>query len=195
MLNLYAVKATGVKPRVHGNGFIQLDLDNRNRLHVWGDPRIPKQEVSTPIHDHVFGFRSEIIVGRLINMVYKFAPNPFGDYRVYESVVRKGEDTVLEGTPEHGRLYVEYSQMMSVDGISRGYDILLGQIHESIAPDGPTATIITKDAPTRAQGASMAPRVFIPIHLRPDNNFRRDSCDEKMLWQIISDVLEEVERP
>ncbi len=194
MLNLYAIQATGVKPRVHGNGFIQLDLDDRNRLHVWGDPRIPKQEVSTPIHDHVFDFRSRIIIGRLINMVYEYSPNPFGDYRVYKSAVREGKDTILEPTSSVGYLEIEYAEMVSANSVSRDYALSEGKIHESFAPDGVAATVITKSAPTQAQGSPMAPRVFIPIHLQPDNEFRRNSCSEKLLWQIISDVLEKVER-
>jgi hypothetical protein len=38
-------------PRVHGNGFIQLDLPDGKRLHVW-DEDIPRQKVNTSMHDH-----------------------------------------------------------------------------------------------------------------------------------------------
>jgi len=74
MINLKKVRADGGRPRVHGNGFVQLDLTERSRLHIWGDPRIPKQKVATPIHDHVFGFESTIIVGRVISLTYAVTP-------------------------------------------------------------------------------------------------------------------------
>ena len=95
MINLEAVRASGSRPRVHGNGFIQLDLTERSRLHVWGDPRIPRQKVSTPIHDHVFGFTSTIIVGRLINVIYDVELRRFGDFNIFTPEIREGEDTVL----------------------------------------------------------------------------------------------------
>jgi hypothetical protein len=62
MINTAVLKERGVRPRVHGNGFIQVDLTADTRLHVWGDKRIPRQNVYTPIHDHVFGFESTISV-------------------------------------------------------------------------------------------------------------------------------------
>ena len=56
------LKERGISPRVHGNGFIQVDLTHDTRLHVWGDKRIPRQNTYTPIHDHVFGFKSHLVV-------------------------------------------------------------------------------------------------------------------------------------
>lgn len=61
LLNTLAgLRAVGERPRVHGNGFIQLDVTPRTRLHFWS-PEIPRQKVATPIHDHVFGFVSYVI--------------------------------------------------------------------------------------------------------------------------------------
>ncbi len=85
--------AQGKVPRVHGNGFIQLDLTDRTRLHVW-HPSVPRQKVATQIHDHVFSFESCCIVGRLINVVYKFIELSPGDamaeFCIYTSKVREG---------------------------------------------------------------------------------------------------------
>ena len=71
----YLERLRELEPRVHGNGFIQCDLPHRKRLHIWGHPAIPRQKVSSPIHDHVFSFASIVLVGRLVNIVYKAVSN------------------------------------------------------------------------------------------------------------------------
>ena len=42
-------------PRVHPNGFIQLDLNAEGtlRLHVWPDGPFPKQRSDSTIHEHI----------------------------------------------------------------------------------------------------------------------------------------------
>lgn len=187
MINLEAVRALGSRPRVHGNGFIQLDLTERTRLHVWGDKRIPRQKVSSPIHDHVFGFTSRIIVGRLINVVYTIEPRTFGEYRVYIPEIREGEDTILKGTG-----MVVIVEPIEVDMIAWGsgsaeYGMLAGDFHETFAPDGPAATIMTKDDTLEIE--DVLPRVLVPVTKVPDNDFNRYDADEDMLWRIIKDTL------
>ena len=189
MINLKKVRADGGRPRVHGNGFIQLDLTERSRLHIWGDPRIPRQKVATMIHDHVFGFTSTIIVGRLINVVYAVELRPHGDYQVYVPEVREGEDTVLNPTPRHVIAEPVHVDMINRNSGSRKYGILPFEFHESFAPDGPAATIIVKDAPTQAQGAKEKPRVLVPVDQVPDNEFNRYDADEGELWHIIEQTL------
>lgn len=41
------------EPRIHGNGFLQIDLDPLRRMHVW-DHRWPRQIRDSSIHDHAF---------------------------------------------------------------------------------------------------------------------------------------------
>ncbi len=53
------------EPRIHGNGFIQVDLDELHRLHLW-DVMIPRQSVDSSIHDHAFGFESRTLQGMLV---------------------------------------------------------------------------------------------------------------------------------
>lgn len=83
------------RPRVHGNGFIQLDLTDRRRLHIWGDPRIPRQRVPSTIHDHTFNFSSRVYRGQIIHREIALEPHPDGAYRLYQAVCRHGEDTRL----------------------------------------------------------------------------------------------------
>lgn len=187
MINLAEVRAQGSRPRVHGNGFIQLDLTDRSRLHIWGDPRIPRQKVSTPIHDHVFGFTSTAIVGRLVNVIYTIEHRTFGEFRVYVPEVREGEDTILK--PTSMRVLIK---PVRVDVVAWGrsgnkYSMIAGEFHETFAPDGPAATIMQKDDIPKAQG--VLPRVLVPITQTPDNDFNRYDADEDVLWRVIEDTL------
>ena len=190
MINLKEVRARGSKPRVHGNGFIQLDLTERSRLHIWGDHRIPKQKVPTPIHDHVFGFESTVIVGRVINVVYAVEAREHGDYRVYVPKIRVHEDTILEPTSMQVVADPIHVDMTDWQSSSRKYGIIPGEFHETVAPDGPAATIIIKDDDTQAQGNDkVLPRVLCPITQEPDNEFNRYDADEDLLWRIIEQTL------
>src|SRR3546814_6146607 len=91
-LDLKAVRERGGRPRVHGNGFIQLDLTERGRLHIWGAPRIPRQKTATPIHDHVFGFESTVAVGRPVNLVFRIVYCESGGFEVKADRKRKTSD-------------------------------------------------------------------------------------------------------
>jgi hypothetical protein len=191
--DIHDLKARGARPRVHGNGFIQLDLDPEQRLHIWGHPDIPKQSVPTPIHDHVFGFHSELLIGRLVNVVYDFMPIPYeGEtWEVYEPEVRHGEDTVLQPTGETGSVRMRHAQLL-VAGSSfiSEYDFAPFVFHEMFAPE-PSATIITKRGPTlRENPTGRKPRVLVPEGVEPDNEFDRYNNDPNDLWRIIIEVLE-----
>lgn len=178
----------GTRPRVHGNGFIQLDLTDRIRLHVWGNPEVPQQKVRSPIHSHIFGFTSEIVVGRLVNVVYDFFNDIDGDYRAYVPEIRIKEDTILVPTDDTGFIRPRYTELIVAGTSQTHYKFAAHHIHETLT-DGPSATIITKDGQTQAQGAKMKPKVFIPINLEPDNDFNRYDADEDMLWYVIKRTL------
>lgn len=188
MINLGLLRQEGAVPRVHGNGFIQLDLDERSRLHIWGDPEIPRQKVPTPIHDHVFGFESLLLVGRMINIRYDWCARVWGDMEIHMVECREGSDTKLNPTGEFG--YPKPSKVQVVEWATREwrYQMLPFCFHESIVTE-PTVTIIKKAAPTLQQGAVHTPRVLVSRHHTPDNDFDRHSFDEDMLWRIIERTL------
>lgn len=188
MINIAELKRRGIRPRVHGNGFIQLDLTDTTRLHVWGDKRIPRQNVYTPIHDHVFGFKSTLIVGRLINVVYGFHRQEFGDYRVYEPSIREGEDTVLAATKERVRVFPIRADIVEQNTGNKNYEMDPFIFHETFVTE-PSITIIQKTGPTLAQGATVKPRVLVRYDQEPDNEFNRYAADPELLWRIIERVL------
>ena len=195
MIDLKSVRASGGIPRVHGNGFIQLDLTKTTRLHVFGDPRIARQKTRTPIHDHVFSFESRVIVGRLINIVYEFTErpkqSPTAEFRIYSSQIDEGDNTVLVPGDTYGSVSPVQTDMVMASTCMGGnkYDMPAYWFHESIPLDGPVATIITKQGPTQAQGGGV-PRIAVPVGVEPDNEFdRHRDMPESLLWSIIEETL------
>lgn len=186
---LNALREQGVKPRVHGNGFIQLDITERVRLHVWGHPGIPRQKVQTPIHNHVFGFTSECLLGRMLNVVYALGRSDGASYRVFEPETRQGEDTILVDSG-HETKATPIRVEQTVRGFPCTYALHPYVYHETLTPE-PAITLITKSGPTVAQGATQRPGVLVPVGVEPDNDFDRyKAARPEYLWRIINEVLD-----
>jgi hypothetical protein len=185
MINVSDLKEIGTVPRIHGNGFLQLDLEDGQRLHIWGHPDLPRQKVDTGIHNHRFNFRSEVIIGRIINAIYD--PQKITDaptHALYQPVTRDGEDTVLEavGAAFKVRLFPPHLQL-----IQKGsrYSMEGFRYHESFT-DRPSATIMTKTNPNNG----LLPRVLVPLGVEPDNDFNRNNVmPVEQMWDIIGQVL------
>lgn len=188
MINLKNLRSAGARPRVHGNGFIQIDLTETERLHIWGDTRIPRQRVYTGIHDHVFGFVSSIIIGRLLNVVYGYHGVDYGDYQVYVPETREGEDTILMPTSKQCRVFPIRAELVDANTSCRTYVMDPFIFHETFTT-GPAATVITKTGPTVGQGATARPHVLCCVGLEPSNDFNRYAADEDLLWRITEEVL------
>ncbi len=170
-------------PRLHGNGFIQLDLDKGQRLHVWSDSLPQAQRIKTRVHDHKFGFHSEVILGTLLNFSYGFVPHHSGTMRVYSPVPRKGEDTRLEPTDVRGMLVASGNKSIPMGS---SYDFPLGAFHDT-GWYGLTATIMTK-----TDECDVLARVLCSTDLEPDNDFDRYQWEPEMLWGVINMVRREL---
>ncbi len=182
------LRDTGNRPRVHGNGFIQLDLTDRLRLHVWGQPMIPRQKVASTVHDHVFGFTSVCHVGRIINVNWRPTPSREGNYRLWQvQPVETGNNTLLSLMDEPPVKLAHVSTREITAGST--YYIFPFWFHETLATE-PSLTIIEKDDDTLVQDpAGYRPRVCVPVGVEPDNKFSRDGHDEILLWNIIEGTL------
>lgn len=192
LLSYVRLREFGRRPRLHPNGFIQLDLTKWGnlRLHVWPDEPVPAQKTSHPIHDHSFDMESTVILGTLTNREFKFVLGqaPEGRtvvyYRLFQATRLAGQDTVLaevDGLPG-------YLQPTKAKDLTPGerYKLGRGILHES-TPHGLTATIMEKINPDPEYG----PLVAVPEGVQPDNDFRRETIDEELLWSFIRRALEE----
>lgn len=59
------LRASGRNPRFHGNGFVQLYLDDRTRLHIWTPLLPPIRDHNATIHTHRYDIESSVILGVL----------------------------------------------------------------------------------------------------------------------------------
>ncbi|MET4190647.1 MULTISPECIES: hypothetical protein [unclassified Bradyrhizobium] len=174
----------GNVPRVHGNGFLQLDIGPGTRLHIWGHPSLPRQIVDTGIHDHLFEFVSQVLVGRVVNrvmeLVYPLSPVD-ATYKVYTPETRDGEDTVLVDSGKRGTIAERRIQVVAA---GQAYNMRPYAFHETFT-DRPSATIMSKGK--RFAGVA---RVLVPMGSEPDNRFNRNTAmSEASMWTIIEDVL------
>lgn len=204
------VHTRGRNPRVHPNGFLQLDLvaddeqlpdaslstrirgatkprghsGTRRRLHIWNPPMIelPKQKVVTSIHDHIFDMRSTVVMGTLWQVLYKLVPDRFGAWHI--AIARysgAGESTLHPGDERFSA--VPYNRFPITSG--QRYTQPASTFHDSEA-HGTVVTVMekTKIYPDRDA------RALVRHGLDPDNSFdRRNAMDEDALWNVIEKTL------
>lgn len=191
------VQLYGKDIRVHGNGFIQIDLPENHRLHIWGHVNIPKQKRASTIHDHVFGFTSWLLHGSMINVLYETLPatsESSNAYRVYEPKVREGQDTELMPTDTYVHVRETLRQFLYSKpkrNYLSSYHMSPFVFHDTIVV-GPTITVIKKHNLTQAEGAKPIPRVLFVRSgdNSPDNDFNRYAFGPDVLWPIVADVFQ-----
>lgn len=179
------LKKLGHQPRMHGNGFVQLDIGPGVRLHVWPENWVPAQKVYTGIHDHAFSFRSIVMTGALSHRVYRRTDWGTPTHQAYVAERIDGEETCLVPDRVVGRCrLVQISERV----INRGesYYFRAIELHASrpYNPCGPTATLMIKVGyiPT------YRPVVMCPLGQEPDNDYKRTGQPASMLWEIIEEA-------
>lgn len=159
---------------IHPNGFIQIILDDRTRVHFWHH-RIPRQEVRTPIHDHIWDMHSCVLKGRIINMNHLIRSG--SDFEVH-----KPESGDLKGT---GREVEIVKTDLELVNSGERYYVPESQFHESVSVE-PSITIIKK-----SQDRKERPRILVPDQKRPDNSFdRRGVMDEEEIWNFVENMID-----
>jgi len=177
------LKTTQAKPRVHPNGFIQLDINEKDRLHVWHPSLTVRQKTFSPVHNHIFSFHSEIYVGRLINVCYQKDAAPTGTHEEWRVQLIEGEETKLvrQGEARYHLDPVEMEVMFPGDL----YFMPKWEFHE-ILTNEPTMTVIRKKGAVLTLGPnSGGASVMVPVGEEPDNDFRRGDVDTDALWDLI----------
>jgi hypothetical protein len=182
----------GRQPRLHPNGFVQLDLtiDGRVRFHVWPETPIEAQATRHTIHDHNFDMESIVLRGKLRNLVYETAETPSEAYAPGAPIFAMhavhsigGADTILKPLPE-----MAYSPLKVLSGqqyeTGQSYYLPAAVLHDT-ETTGLTATIMTKVNFKR----DYRPRVAVPMGVKPDNAFRRQE-KQNWLYEIIAEALE-----
>ncbi len=144
-----------LEPRFHGNGFIQVYLNDVTRLHIWS-PEFPATRVqNAQIHDHRFYLRSKVLLGELKHTVHRIATPHFNQPEM------KGQDSPFykHGLWQQGAKRSDKSTPLEKIGICSIVDSMTfryragtnygfggpGQFHETHPADGQlTVTVMTK---------------------------------------------------
>jgi hypothetical protein len=173
----------GTDIRVHGNGFIQLDIGEK-RLHVWPEKKLLTQKVYTGIHNHKFSLESEILIGCLKHIQYTVSENNIdGEYQLYNAVPREGQDTEMVLFNAGKKYDFINPQTFEMQKGSK-YDFPHSLFHESIGI-GLTATLLTKTLSLKHLPALIACKVG----KNPDNEFNRYQIDSELLWVLVEEVF------
>ncbi len=183
------LREVGKGIRVHGNGFIQLDVGENQRIHVWGFDDVSRQRVSTQIHNHRFDFRSTLLAGRLENRHYSIFRVWEPDdryYRLYCPSAIGGEETKLVRGADSEMVHALFEDTeVLFPGMT--YRMNHGDYHESV-PHELSITLLTKTAAYPA----FCPAVLVRLGAEPDNNFKRTGFDEETLWGIVRQACEKI---
>jgi hypothetical protein len=199
-------EVSGGNPRIHPNGFIQLDLDPvadswhdshqkghsgaKRRLHIWNPPGIelPHQGTVNEVHDHVFDMHSNVIKGTLWQCLYIFdlegdAEIAEPTHQKYQAVYAKSSDSRLEPTGEKG--WLRQTHRFPITALS-GYEQPAFTLHDS-EPEGCVVTVMSKTAVYDGEAT-----VICPIDTPPDNSFDRASAMPiYKIWDAIFAAIEE----
>lgn len=176
--------------RIHGNGFIQADLGEDLRIHVW-HPDLPKQKVSTPIHNHCFSFSSRVVVGAIEHREFEVVNvgRNAGDkvvYNKYRAQHRDREDTVL--VKESNAIYTaESKKKEKIVRAGKVYTFKRGAYHTTFPQfNGIAATIMERFN----VGPDIQPTILCLVDEEPDNEFHRYTImDPVQLEKMVRQVL------
>lgn len=187
----------GGNPRVHPNGFIQLDLEDvadswnashkrghsgaNRRMHIWNPPGIilPHQGTVNEIHDHVFDMESTVVKGVLEQRLYTMTIGGFTapDHELYRAVYSGKSDSRLESTGVKGYLVHRESYPIKA---GETYTQRAFTFHDSFA-EGLVVTIMTKKHIHDGDAS-----VIVPVGTVPDNSYdRAGAMPTEDIWNAI----------
>ncbi|WP_346395926.1 hypothetical protein [Pseudomonas syringae] len=172
------------KITLHGLGFVQVQLDGGQRLHVW-HPELPRRTCfeQSAIHDHRFSFTSRVLVGEQRNIEFKAEADPLGEYMLY---LHEGARTACGGRPwvPDGRVrMVKIYEETVMAGLT--YAQTAYHYHRTEPQgDGKVATIMQKLG-EYSRGAHSSCLIGTP----PDDQFDRYQWTPAQLWEVVRSVL------
>jgi hypothetical protein len=182
------------KISLHGLGFIQVQLEGGQRLHVW-HPALPRRACyeHSNIHNHRFGFQSRVLIGSLGNTMVRVAHKDFpgtpSNVQLKQYKDRYEHSSARTGNGGRGWDLMEcvtaLHYEMTVANAGQTYLMQPYEYHCSTPlGDGKVATVITKNR----IGDEAASSLCTP-GVTPDWDFDRFQLPESSLWEYVIEVL------
>ncbi|MFL8988631.1 hypothetical protein Q8X48_12910 [Pseudomonas sp. QLc11A] len=172
------------KITLHGLGFVQVQLQGNQRLHVW-HPELPRRACfeHSAIHDHRFDFVSRVLVGTQINHRFDMWRHPEGEFVLY---LHEGKRSANGGRPwsADGRASMNLASTFPIHAGSEYHTAAYDYHRTEPGGDGRVATIMrkTEEHPAGAHSTCRA-------GIEPDTDFDRFQWSPAKLWEVVSDVL------
>ena len=136
------LKALDKKPRFHGNGFLQMYINDNQRLHIWTPELPPIRNHNATIHDHRFDLHSDVLFGLLGHKTFDLEEDIEGSHRIIQlegaSKVRKRPGHFVED--EYFNLILRHGYMFAAGS---SYTFKSRLFHDSYSNEF-TVTVITK---------------------------------------------------
>ncbi|WLG49153.1 hypothetical protein [Pseudomonas sp. FP1742] len=172
------------KITLHGLGFVQVQLEGNQRLHVW-HPELPRRTCfeHSAIHDHRFDFVSRVLVGTQRNIEFRVDEHRGGGHILY---LHEGARTACGGRPWVPDGYADLVEVADFTvGAGLEYQQRAYHFHRTEPEgDGRVATIMRKGM-EYSRGAHSTCLAGI----KPDDEFDRFQWSPSQLWEVVSDVL------
>lgn len=169
---------------LHGLGFIQVQLEADQRLHVW-HPELPRRTCfeHSAIHNHRFNFVSKVLIGTQINIDYHVTENSEGTHIRY---LHEGPRTPNGGRPWMADGLVRLNELRTKE-IRSGYEYFIWSHHfhrTEPGGNGKVATLMRKYGESERGAHSLC-----LAGTEPDADFNRYQWSEQQLWEVVQDVL------
>ncbi len=177
--------------RVHGNGFLQAETANGNKIHIWHE-QLPRQKVQSLKHNHNHGFTSTVLFGTLTMEEFgvdHWLPTdniPEWEYKAYRAIPRKGKDTILELVA--GAILGESRKFFLPTGSQYDFPLDFNLFHQII----PATPLVITYVERGTCAEEYLPYVLLEADKEPDNTFDRYAHAETA--QLVYDYAVQVLR-
>lgn len=176
-LDLSYLKAHCSKIHGFGLGFIQIKLDDTERVHVYTQ-RIKTTSQAEEIHNHRYDFTSYILKGCLGNKLYQVTPDEAGSFLLVNEacnpLVPKKIDQIKVQDP------LLMGEFISKE--HQSYFLQKDVFHQVSATEG-TITLVRRGIVTKESA-----QVVFPAHQTSICPFSNTYSEEE-LWQIVKELL------
>jgi len=180
------LRKSGYEPRFHGNGFIQLYLTPKSRLHIWTPEIEPIRDHNAAIHTHRYDMTSEVLHGQLLHRTIDIEECALKE-QTCRVVQLTGASELRKKPGKIERVHYRHSiRHEYLFPAGSGYNFRAGLFHDSAnGYDGVTATIMTKGRET----TEFAKILLIGRTDQPTHAFDpKYQPEQELMWEIIAPV-------
>lgn len=177
-LSVDGLRAAGAVPKWFGLGFIQIKLNDTQRMHFW-HPDLSADTPEEELHDHRYFFTSHVVAGETTHEEWFFRQDDHGDHEMVSVNCKPGssgeEKLIGLGRVEQGGSYTMVAGSKYTFPPS-GYHRIRAERCVTFLERGPVLTELAT--------------VIRPRGTPPVCPFERQ-IPETRLWECIADLLED----